>query len=84
MFGGKAWFLNGNMCIGVHNKSLILRCGDLIARELLMEPHVGPMDITGRIMKGWVMVDEEGTAEDRRLAYFVQRAIDFVVGFPPK
>jgi TfoX/Sxy family transcriptional regulator of competence genes len=27
MFGGTCFMLNGNMCAGVHNKSLILRVG---------------------------------------------------------
>jgi TfoX/Sxy family transcriptional regulator of competence genes len=35
MFGGVAYLLNGNMCVGVHNDWLIARAGELGAAPLL-------------------------------------------------
>jgi hypothetical protein len=27
MFGGMAWMLRGNMCVGIWHDSLVVRCG---------------------------------------------------------
>jgi len=53
MFGGACFTLNGNMCVGVHNTNLILRVGEARAKELLTREGVKPMDLTGKVMKGW-------------------------------
>ena len=52
MFGGIAFMIKGHMCCGVLNDELVLRLGQVGAREALTEPHVRPMDFTGRPMKG--------------------------------
>jgi hypothetical protein len=46
--------------------------------------HVKEFDITGRPMKGWVVVEPEGVADDARLAGWIQRAVTFVVTLPAK
>lgn len=56
MFGGVCHLMNGNMFSGVHKDFLILRLGEKTAGEALEKDHVKPFDITGRPMKGWVMV----------------------------
>jgi hypothetical protein len=48
--------LNGNMCVGVHKKSLFIRIGVAQAERLFSGPHVRPMDLTGKVMKGWAEV----------------------------
>jgi hypothetical protein len=57
MFGGAAWLLHGHMCVGVWHESLVVRCPPAAWPELLRKPHVREMDITGRSMKGWLLVD---------------------------
>ena len=63
MFGGIGYLLNGNMCVGVHKEFLILRLGNEKAETLLNKPFTKPFDITGRVMKGWVMVEPDGYAK---------------------
>jgi TfoX/Sxy family transcriptional regulator of competence genes len=46
MFGGVGFLLNGNMCVGVWNSSLIVRLGPECA-EALKQPNVAEFDITG-------------------------------------
>ena len=60
MFGGVCHLLSGNMVCGVYKEFLILRLGVENAEAALKKEHVRPFDITGRAMKGWVMVAPEG------------------------
>lgn len=83
MFGGTCHLLHGNMLCGVHKDSLIVRVGQEVATEALDEPYVRPMDITGRPMKGWIMIGPKGYAGDR-LRGWLERARAFVSILPPK
>jgi len=65
MFGGVGFLLNGNMLVGVWKNSLIVRLGPDSYDDALLEPHVKEFNITGRPMKGWVLV-EPGRCHWRR------------------
>jgi TfoX/Sxy family transcriptional regulator of competence genes len=83
MFGGVGFLLNGNMLVGVWKDSLIVRLGPDEGDEALKEPHVKEFDITGRAMKGWVLVEPEGVEGDDQLRW-IQRAVKFVRTLPAK
>jgi TfoX/Sxy family transcriptional regulator of competence genes len=78
MFGSICFLLNGNLLVGVWKNSLIVRLGPDNYEDALLEPHVGEFDITGKPMKGWVMVEPEGLDEDGPLKDWIQRATVFV------
>ena len=84
MFGGLAFMLNGNMSVGVHRDKLMVRVGPEGYEDALERPHCQPMDITGRPMKGWVMVDAEGVAADADLAAWVGLGVEFASNLPAK
>ena len=84
MFGGIGFLLNGNMLVGVWKDSLIVRLGPDEGDEALKEPHVKEFDITGRAMKGWVLVEPEGIEDDDQLKGWIQRAMKFVGKLPGK
>jgi hypothetical protein len=84
MFGGVGFLLNGNLLVGVWKDSLIVRLGPEEGEEALKEPHVSEFDITGRAMKGWVLVAPEGVEADDELSGWVQRAVKFVGKLPAK
>src|SRR5262245_66629773 len=63
MFGGLGFLLNGNMLVGVWKNSMIVRLGPEESEAALLEPHVKEFDITGRPMKGWIMVAADGVAD---------------------
>lgn len=84
MFGGVCHLRNGNMFCGVYKDFLILRLGEEKANSALALPHVRPFDITGRPMKGWVMVEAEGFAQDRDLSRWLDQARRFADALPPK
>ena len=84
MFGGVGFLLHGNLLVGVWKDSLIVRLGPDEGEEALKEPHVSEFDITGRSMKGWVLVAPEGIENDDQLGGWVQRAVKFVGKMPGK
>ena len=84
MFGGIGFLLHGNMLVGVWKNSLIVRVGPDGYEDALLEPHVKEFDITGRPMKGWVLVEPEGVENDDQLKDWIQRAVKFVGKLPAK
>ena len=66
------------MLVGVWKNSLIVRLGPDAYDDTLLEPHVKEFDITGRPMKGWIMVEPEGVEDDEKLKDWIQRATKFV------
>lgn len=84
MFGGLAFLHNGNMLVGVWKDSLIARVGVDAREEALLEPHVQEFNVTGRPMKGWVLVAPEGVTQDQELTEWIQRATQFVATLPAK
>ena len=84
MFGGVGFLLNGNLLVGVWKDSLCVRLGLEEAEKALSEPHVKEFDITGRPMKGWVLVEPEGVRHDDQLQGWLQRAVKFVGKLPAK
>jgi TfoX/Sxy family transcriptional regulator of competence genes len=84
MFGGIAFLLNGNMCCGVHGDELIVRLDPAHAADALGEPHVRAFDLTGRPMKGWVLIALDGLATDSELQSWVGRGVEFAASLPAK
>ena len=84
MFGGLCFLLHSHMLVGVWKNSLIARIGQEQAGEAMLEAHVKPMDITGRPMKGWVMVAAEGVADEDTVKEWVKRVVKFVGKLPAK
>ena len=84
MFGGVGFLLNGNMLVGVWKDSLIARLGPDASDGALREPHVREFDITGKPMKGWVIVEPDGIDDDEQLAGWIERSMEFVQTLPKK
>jgi TfoX/Sxy family transcriptional regulator of competence genes len=83
MFGGTCYLIKGNMFCGVYKDYMILRLGKEESKEALAQSHVKPFDITGRPMKGWVMVEQSGLNESS-IERWLLKAKDFVEKLPPK
>src|SRR5687767_5093617 len=84
MFGSIVFLLNGNMCVGVWKTSLIARLGPEVAEIALKEPNVVEFDVTGRPMKGWVMIEADGVDSDGQLSDWIGRSVAFVSTLPKK
>jgi len=84
MFGGVGFLLHGNMCVGVWKSSLIVRLDPDQTAEALKLPDVREFDITGRPMKGWILVEPDGLETDDQLRGWLDQAKQFVVTLPRK
>lgn len=84
MFGGIAYFLEGNLCVGVWNNALIVRVGLKAYHAALAEPHVTIFGPVKRPMRGWVLVAGEALEEMASIRAWVERGVDFVETLPPK
>jgi hypothetical protein len=84
MFGGLAFLVHGNMACGVHGEDLIVRLPAAATDAALAEPAVRAFDMTGRPMKGWILVGAGGHAEDGDLRRWVDRGVAHASSLPPK
>jgi|SRR5882672_9580538 len=84
MFGGLAFLLNGNMSVGLHGAELIVRIDPAETDAALERPHTRIFDITGRPMKGWILVKPAGVAGEAALAAWVRKGADYAVSLPKK
>ncbi|WP_030438352.1 TfoX/Sxy family protein [Actinoplanes subtropicus] len=83
MFGGLAFLTYGNMTVGVHGDDLIVRIAPEATPAALDRPGVRPFDITGRPMRGWVLVAGEHL-DDEHLDRWLAEAEAFVATLVPK
>ena len=84
MFGGVAFMVKGNMACGVIESDLIVRVPPDQYEAILARPHVRPMDMTGRPMRGWVVVGPEATSGEAALREWVSVGVDYALSLPPK
>ncbi len=84
MFGSVGWMERGNLVVGIWKDDLIARVGPDDTAKALKEKGVKVFDITGKAMKGWVLVDAEQVAEEPELKAWIERCRKFVKTLPPK
>lgn len=85
MFGGLAFLLHGNMAVGVSNSGeLMVRVGPDASDDALAHPHTRLFDMTGRPMKGWILVAPEGLKSRQQLGAWIKRGVQFARTLPAK
>ncbi len=84
MFGGIGYLINGNMCFGIHKESLLVRTSPEKAETLLKRKYVTPFNITGKPMKGWLLVSPEAIETDEQLLDMLRVGFSFVETLPKK
>lgn len=84
MMGALCFMVDGNMCCGVTGPALLVRVGRDAYEAALGEPHTRPMELSGRRMRGFVLVDPPGTESDAGLGRWIAQAEAFVRTLPPK
>jgi TfoX/Sxy family transcriptional regulator of competence genes len=84
MFGGVGFLVAGNMACGVNQEDLIVRVGPEAYYQALQEAYTKEFDMTGRPMRGWVVVQPDGYEADEDLQAWIQRGLEFASSLPVK
>lgn len=84
MFGCYAFMVGGNMACGSLDDRLLVRVGPSAYEEALELPGASAFEGNGRVMRGFVVVDEETVASDGALLEWVERGAAFARSLPPK
>jgi TfoX/Sxy family transcriptional regulator of competence genes len=77
MMGGLTFMVNKKMCVGILNDDLMARVDPEVYEEVLEKKGCREMDFTGRPMKGFVFIDQEGTKGKKDLMYWINLALAF-------
>jgi len=77
MMGGLCFLVDDKMCVGVEKERLMVRLDPEIYEQALKRKGCVPMDFTGRPMRGFVFVKEEGFAAKRDLNSWLELALEF-------
>lgn len=84
MFGGIGFLVHGNMACGVYKEDMIVRVDPTKHEKLLKRPSAKVFDITGKPMKGWLMVEPDGYKNKKQLSAWVKEGVEFSLTLPPK
>ncbi len=84
MFGGIAFMSHGNMAVCVTGDELMVRVGLDGYEAAIADPGVRDFDLTGKKMKGWVLVDTQTVAADNDLHGWIEVGMNFANSLPPK
>lgn len=84
MFGGICFMHNGNMLCGIDKNRLMVRVGPEQYESVLKMKYAKVMDITGKPMKGFIFVSEDGLKSDSNLKKWIQLGLNFTGHLPPK
>lgn len=84
MFGGIGFLVYGNMACGVHKNNMIVRVDHDKYENLIKKKHTRVFDITGRPMKGWLMVEPNGCSTAKQVSTWVKEGVELALTLPPK
>lgn len=77
MMGGLCYMVDDKMCVGIVKEQVMARIGTDFYSEALIITHVNEMNFTGKTMKGYVYIDDEGVDTEEQLEFWVQKCLDF-------
>ena len=77
MFGGMCYMVNGKMCIGVLGDEIMCRVGEENYETASEKPGCRGMEMSGRQMKGYVLVGEDGIKTKNDFQYWIDLCLEF-------
>lgn len=77
MFGGICYMVDDKMCIGVMGDEMMCRVGEEALAEALEKRGSREMLSGKRVMKGYVLVSEEGMRNATEFSYWLELCLAF-------
>ena len=84
MFGGVVFLANGNMACGVHGAEMIVRLDPADTDAALAREDTRVFDLSGRPMRGWILVRPVGLRTDAAVSKWVDAGMRYAGSLPPK
>lgn len=79
MFGGVCFMVNNKMCVGVVKEEMMCRINPELDVIVLEKIGCRPMDFTGKRMKGYVFINDEGMKTKKEFEYWINLCLEFNV-----
>ena len=77
MMGGYCLMVDDKMCVGIFKNELMARIDPDDVLELIQYKGVRQMEMAGRTMQGYVLVDPKILKTKEQLKYWIQLCLDF-------
>ena len=77
MMGGLTFMINDKMCIGIIKDEMMCRIKPGLQESALKRAGCKIMDFTGKPMKGYVMVNENGMKTEKEFDYWINLCLAF-------
>lgn len=77
MMGGLTFMYNDKMCVGIIKDELMCRIDPTLHDTAVKKNGCRTMDFTKRLMKGYVMIDNNGMRAQNDFDYWIDLALDF-------
>ena len=85
MFGGVCYLYGGNMAFGIYKDNIVIRLGSPEeARKAIESGAALPFDITGKAMKGWVMIPKKSLKTADQFRRWLDKGLAFAKTLPKK
>lgn len=85
MFGGLAFLIGGNMAVAASGQGgLLVRADPASSDTLIASTSARPMEMRGRQMNGWLLIDAADVRTKRQLATWVRIGADYARALPAK
>jgi len=85
MFGGLAFLVDGKIAVSASRLGgILVRVEPREADRLLSRAQVGPFEMRGRALDGWLRVDADGVGTKRQLEPWVARGVAYARSLPAK
>ena len=84
MFGGLAFLVDGRLAASASSRGgMLVRVDPADTASLLQEPGVGPFEMRGQAMDGWLHVELDAVRTDEELRAWVDRGVTYARSLPP-
>lgn len=77
MFGGVCFMVNDEMCVGVVKDEMMCRINPEMDEIVLEMNGCRAMDFTGKRMKGYVYISDEGMKTKKDFEYWINLCLEF-------
>lgn len=77
MMGGLCFMVNGKMCMGIMKNQLMCRVNPAETANFLEMEGVSPMNFTGRVSKGFVLVEGGAIQTPEKLRFWTSKCLAF-------